>query len=199
MNKLVFACILPKLMICTYFRYCILLYVRISQQHTIRNITRTNETHSLAPLQDVILIKIYSAYSIIISNNNYSTDACYSIELCPPVSSQPYRIRNQYDRTIGGRTKFSCMPGFIMIGAPELICKGNGKWSNKEPICYSKKKCLYVCIVTLLVCCCNYSCRGMWTCSCYPQWKGCTKWSEIWRHSQLYLQFRIQTFYKSYR
>lgn len=66
----------------------------------------------------------------------------FSIELCQTVSNKPYRIRNQYGRTIGGRIKFSCMPGFIMIGAPELICKGNGKWSNEEPVRYSKSKCL---------------------------------------------------------
>ena len=117
----------------------------------------------------------------------YHHNIIFSVELCPKVSDQPYRIRNQYDRTIGGRTKFSCMAGFIMIGVPELVCKRNGKWSDKEPTCYSKSKCLYICRATILVYCYNYSCRGMWKCTCYPQWKGCTKWREIWRHGKLYL------------
>ena len=26
---------------------------------------------------------------------------------------------------------FSCIPGFIMIGAPQLVCRGNG---DEEPI-----------------------------------------------------------------
>ena len=60
------------------------------------------------------------------------------IELCPTISNQPYRNRIQYDRTIGGITRFSCIPGFIMSGVSELKCKRNGKWTDDEPICYSK-------------------------------------------------------------
>jgi len=48
-----------------------------------------------------------------------------STELCPEVSDQPYRVKQEYDRTIGGKTRFSCLHGFIMIGVPELRCKPN--------------------------------------------------------------------------
>ena len=108
----------------------------------------------------------------------HSASSYISVELCPKVSNQPCRIRNQYDRTIGGRNKFSCMPGFIMIGVLELVCKGNGKWSDKEPTCYSKTNCLYICRATIVVYCYNYSCRGMRKCTCYPQRNGGEKFGD---------------------
>lgn len=70
------------------------------------------------------------------------TTVIHSIVLCPEVTNQPYRNRDQYDRTIGGKTIFSCIQDFIMIGVPELTCKRNGRWNHEEPICYSKSKIL---------------------------------------------------------
>jgi len=37
--------------------------------------------------------------------------------------------------SVGGKATFTCPQGFMIDGATEATCKGNGEWSAPMPLC----------------------------------------------------------------
>jgi len=69
--------------------------------------------------------------------------------LCPDIGNKFNRIIRRYDKTIGGITEFACTGGYLMSGARVITCGSDGRWSNKEPICYSEAMVCATCVFSL--------------------------------------------------
>ena len=37
--------------------------------------------------------------------------------------------------TVGSTARYSCLPGFVLRGAPDRTCLSEGTWSGREPVC----------------------------------------------------------------
>ncbi|XP_065894463.1 complement receptor type 2-like isoform X2 [Dysidea avara] len=58
--------------------------------------------------------------------------------LCPAIGDEPNRIKRRYDQNIGGITEFACTGSYVLRGVRIITCGSDGRWSNKEPICYKR-------------------------------------------------------------
>ena len=87
--------------------------------------------------------------------------------LCPAIGDEPNRIKRRYDQNIGGITEFACTGSYVLRGVRIITCGSDGRWSNKEPICYSEDMVCGTCVcscVNLFILLCtsvlleNYDC-----------------------------------------
>lgn len=74
---------------------------------------------------------------------------CCSAVLCPAIGDKPNRIKLSYDRSIGGVTRFACTGSYLLHGVHRITCGNDGRWSNKEPICYSEAMVCGTCVCRL--------------------------------------------------
>lgn len=57
---------------------------------------------------------------------------------CPDIEVLENVIVNHGDQKVGAMAKFTCAKGRYLVGNDTRICKSNGIWAGKNPICKRK-------------------------------------------------------------
>ncbi len=60
------------------------------------------------------------------------------LDTCPVLSSPANGQVSFTTVTVGSVARYTCQPGFQLIGTAVRVCREDEKWSGSEPICRRK-------------------------------------------------------------
>ena len=71
---------------------------------------------------------------------HFSSEICYFLDTCPPLSLENGRVsynRNAINgrRPIGTVATFSCNTGYTRVGTSSNTCQNSGNWQRYIPVC----------------------------------------------------------------
>ncbi|XP_072114251.1 sushi, von Willebrand factor type A, EGF and pentraxin domain-containing protein 1 [Mobula birostris] len=71
-----------------------------------------------------------------LANGSWSgeTPQCL-LAACPPLTGLPNGYITGSEFTFRKEVQFRCMDGYLLVGAPSLVCQGDGSWSDVVPQC----------------------------------------------------------------
>lgn len=49
--------------------------------------------------------------------------------------------------TFGAKVRYTCSPGYVLLGGPERVCQGDGYWSGEAPTCQAEGDCPLINII----------------------------------------------------